>query len=94
LAVLPDVPTVAETYKGFEAVDWKAIVAPAGTSAELVRKLNAAVNRALANPAAISQLADEGSTPVGGSEVQAAQYIKAEHAKWGAVVRESGIQPE
>ncbi|MEJ8857653.1 tripartite tricarboxylate transporter substrate binding protein [Variovorax robiniae] len=94
LAVLPDVPTVAETYKGFEAVDWKAIVAPTGTSADVVNKLNAAVNKALANPAAISQLAAEGSTPVGGTVEQAAQYIKAEHAKWGAVVRESGIQPE
>ncbi|VTU39383.1 Bug family tripartite tricarboxylate transporter substrate binding protein [Variovorax sp. PBL-E5] len=94
LPVMPDVPTVAETYKGFEAVDWKAIVAPAGTPPEIVKKLNAAVDKALAKPATISQLLAEGSTPVGGSVEKAAQYIKSEHAKWGAAVREAGVQPE
>ena len=47
LSVMPDVPTVAETYKGFEAVDWKAVVAPAGTPPEVVKKLNAAIDKAL-----------------------------------------------
>jgi tripartite-type tricarboxylate transporter receptor subunit TctC len=94
LSVMPDVPTVAETYKGFEAVDWKAVVAPAGTPPEVVKKLNAAVDRALAKPEAIKQLQAEGSTPVGGSVEQAAQYIKSEHAKWGAVVREAGFKPD
>jgi tripartite-type tricarboxylate transporter receptor subunit TctC len=94
LPVMPDVPTVAETYKGFEAVDWKAIVAPAGTPAEIVKRLNAAVDKALARPAVISQLLAEGSTPVGGSVEKAAQYVKSEHARWGAAVREAGVQPE
>jgi len=94
LPVMPDVPTVAESYKGFEAVDWKALVAPAGTSPEIVKKLSAAVDKALAKPATISQLLAEGSTPVGGSSEQAAQYIKSEHARWGAAVREAGVQPE
>lgn len=94
LTVMPDVPTVAETYKGFEAVDWKAIVAPAGTPPEVVKKLNAAIDKALAKPGTISQLLAEGSAPVGGSVDKAAQYIKAEHARWGAVVREAGIKPE
>ena len=94
LPVMPDVPTVAESYKGFEAVDWKALVAPAGTSPEIVKKLSAAVDKALAKPATISQLLAEGSTPVGGSPEQAAQYIKSEHARWGAAVREAGVQPE
>ncbi len=94
LSVMPDVPTVAETYKGFEAVDWKAVVAPAGTPPEVVKKLNAAVDKALAKPEAIKQLQAEGSAPVGGSAEQAAQYIKSEHAKWGAVVREAGIKPD
>jgi tripartite-type tricarboxylate transporter receptor subunit TctC len=94
LPVMPDVPTVAESYKGFEAVDWKALVAPAGTSPEIVKKLSAAVDKALAKPATISQLLAEGSTPVGGSPEQAAQYIKSEHARWGAAVREAGVRPE
>jgi len=94
LPVMPDVPTVAETYKDFEAVDWKAVVAPAGTPPEVVKKLNAAVDKALAKPEAVKQLLAEGSAPVGGSVEQAAQYIKSEHAKWGAVVREAGIKPD
>jgi len=94
LAVMPDVPAVAETYKGFEAVDWKAIVAPAGTPPDIVKKLNAAVDRALAKPDTISQLLAEGSTPVGGSPEQAAQYVKSEHARWGTAVREAGVKPD
>jgi len=94
LPVMPDVPTVAESYKGFEAVDWKALVAPAGTSPEIVKKLSAAVEKALARPATISQLLAEGSTPVGGTPEQAVQYIKAEHARWGAAVRDAGVRPE
>ncbi|RSZ42628.1 MULTISPECIES: tripartite tricarboxylate transporter substrate binding protein [unclassified Variovorax] len=94
LPVMPEVPTVGESYKGFEAVDWKALVAPAGTPADIVKKLSAAVDKALAKPATISQLLAEGSTPVGGSAEQAAQYIKAEHARWGAAVREAGVRPE
>ena len=94
LPVMPDVPTVGESYQGFEAVDWKAIVVPAGTPADIVKKLNAAIGKALARPATISQLLAEGSTPGGGSPEQAAQYIKAEHARWGAAVREAGVRPE
>ena len=94
LPVMPDVPTVGESYQGFEAVDWKAIVVPTGTPADIVKKLNAAIGKALAKPATISQLLAEGSTPGGGSPEQAAQYIKAEHARWGAAVREAGVRPE
>jgi tripartite-type tricarboxylate transporter receptor subunit TctC len=94
LPVMPDVPTVGESYKGFEAVDWKAIVVPAGTPADIVKKLNAAIDKALARPATIAQLQAEGSVPVGGSPAQAAQYIKAEHERWGAAVREAGVRPE
>lgn len=94
LSMLPEVPTVGESYQGYEAVDWKAIVAPAGTPPDIVNKLGAAVDKALAKPATISQLLTVGSTPVGGGPVRAAQYLKAEHAKWGAVVRAAGIQPE
>lgn len=95
LTVLPDTPTVAESgYKGFEAVDWKALVAPAGTPPEIVRKLNAAAGKALAKPSTIAQLLQDGSAPMSGSPEQAARYIKAEHAHWGAVVREAGIKAE
>lgn len=95
LPVLPDTPTVAESgYKGFEAIDWKALVAPAGTPPEIVKKLNAAAEKALAKPSTIAQLLQDGSAPMSGSPEHVARYIKAEHAHWGAVVREAGVKAD
>ncbi len=93
MAVLPDVPTVAESgYAGFSAVDWKLIVAPAGTPADVVRAVNAEVEKALALPTMVAQLAAEGSAPMGGSAAQAAKYLQAEQEKWAALIRQARIQ--
>lgn len=95
LAILPDVPTVAESgYKDFVAMDWKVVVAPAGTPADVVKRLNAEVARALAEPVLLSTLAAEGSTPMSGDPAQAASFIRAEQARWGSLVREAGIKVE
>jgi tripartite-type tricarboxylate transporter receptor subunit TctC len=93
LPVLPDVPTIDESgYKGFEAADWKAIVAPAGTPPEVVRQINAAVERALGQPATLGQLLSDGSAPMKGSPDEVLRYVAAEHRRWGAAVRASGAQ--
>jgi tripartite-type tricarboxylate transporter receptor subunit TctC len=93
LAILPEVPTVAESgYPGFEAVDWKMIVAPAGTPAEVVKRLNLAVEKALTTPALLKQLADEGSSPLGGTPEKVAAYLKSEQIEWATVVREANIK--
>ena len=95
LAVMPEVPTIGESgYAGFEAVDWKALVAPAGTPADVVKALNDAVNKALGQPSTIAELLADGSAPMGGTPEQAAQKIKAEYARWGALIREAGIKLE
>lgn len=95
LPILPDVPTVAESgYKDFVAVDWKAIVAPAGTRADIVKRLNAEAARALTEPAMISTLANEGSIPMTGGPEQAASFIRSEQARWGSLIREAGIKVE
>ena len=95
VGVLSSVPTVAEQgNKGFEAVDWKVIVAPAGTPVDTVRRLNAATAKALAQPAMIAKLAEEGSLPMSGSPEEVAKYIKSEQAEWGALIREAGIRFE
>ena len=95
MAILPEVPTVAESgYKDFEAVEWKVIVAPAGTPAELVRRINAAVARGLTQPGMLAQLAAEGSTPMSGSPELAARYVALEQAKWGKLIRDAGIKAE
>jgi len=95
LSFLPDVPTVAESgYKDFVAMDWKAIVAPAGTPADIVQRLNAEVTKALAQPALMATLEAEGSVPMTGTPEQAARFIKAEQDKWGSLIREAGIKPD
>ena len=93
LASFPTVPTVAESgYAGFEAATWSGLVAPAGTPQAIVDKLNAAANKALATPAMQKQLADEGSTTLGGTPKQFGEFMRAEHAKWGTAVREAHIR--
>jgi tripartite-type tricarboxylate transporter receptor subunit TctC len=93
LASLPDTPTVAESgYAGFEAATWSGVVAPTGTPKAIVERLNAEINKALGNAEMAKKLAEDGSTPLGGTPQQFADFIKAEIAKWGAVVREAGIK--
>lgn len=93
LPVLPDVPTVAESgRKGFDTSDWKLLVAPAGTPGEIVKRLNAEVEKAMSKPATLAQLLAEGSVPMSGSPQDVATYLKAEQQRWGAVVRESAVK--
>jgi tripartite-type tricarboxylate transporter receptor subunit TctC len=93
LEVLPDVPTVAESgYPGFEAEDWKAMVAPAGTPPQVIAQINKAVNAALARPEIVSRLRDEGSVARGGTPAELGAFLKNEQARWGTAVRESGAK--
>ncbi|MEN9538367.1 MAG: hypothetical protein RLZZ126_602 [Pseudomonadota bacterium] len=95
LPILPEVSTVAESgYPGFEAVDWKVLVGPARLPVDIVKRLHDAAEAALGKPEAMAKLLAEGSTPMSGSTDQLAMFLKAEQARWGAVVRESGAKPE
>jgi tripartite-type tricarboxylate transporter receptor subunit TctC len=95
LSILPDVPTVAESgYKDFVAMDWKAVVAPAGTPADIVKRLNAEIVKALAQPALLATLDAEGSIAMNGTPEQAAHFIKSEQAKWESLIREAGIKAD
>lgn len=95
LSFLPEVPTVAESgYRDFVAMDWKAIVAPAGTPADVVQRLNAEAMKALAQPALMATLEAEGSVPMTGTPEQAARFIKSEQAKWSSLIREAGIKAD
>ena len=93
LANLPSVPTVAEQgYPGFDAATWSGLVAPAGTPPGVVDKLNAAANKALGSAEMKAKLLEDGSTPLGGTPQQFADFIRKEHAKWGAAVRDADIK--
>jgi tripartite-type tricarboxylate transporter receptor subunit TctC len=95
LAALPNVPTVAESgYPGFEADQWYGIVAPAGTPATVVTRLNAEINKALALPDVAQQLAGEGATPVPGTPQTFGDLIKRETPRWAEVVKAGNVKPE
>ena len=94
-ALAPDTPTVAESaVPGFESLSWIAVYAPAGTSAEIVRKLNEAINEALKHPDLLSTFQKAGLDPVGGTPEDLAKYQAAEIAKWSNVVKTIGYVPE
>ena len=94
-ALAPDTPTVAElAVSGFESLSWIAVFAPAGTSVEIVRKLNEAINEALKHPDLLSTFQKAGLDPVGGTSEELAQYQAAEIAKWSNVVKTIGYVSE
>ena len=95
LAALPDVPTVAESgYPGFEADQWYGVVAPTGTPAERVTRLNAEINRALALPEVARQLAVEGATPMPGTPQAFGELIRREIPRWAEVVKAGNVKPD
>jgi len=92
-AAIPDVPTVAESgLPGFEASSWFGILAPAGTPAPIVAKINGDVAKWLASPEAKEKLLSQGANAVGGTPEDFAKHIHAETAKWAKVVKESGAK--
>jgi tripartite-type tricarboxylate transporter receptor subunit TctC len=95
LSAIPDVPTIAESgYPGFEATNWSGLVAPARTPQGVIAQLNAQATAALRRPELAERLAVDGSEPFPGSVAEFAAFMRAEHAKWGAAVRDAGIRVE
>ena len=88
--VLPDAPAIGETYKGFDAVTWFGILAPAGTPRPVIAKLNAEINKALQDAKVRETIAKEGGEVMGGTPEQMAEHIKREIANWAPVVKASG----
>ena len=89
---LPDVPTVSETVPGYEATAWFGLGMPKGTPREAIEKVNAEVNRALADPKMRERLAELGGTPIGGTPEDFGNVIKSETEKWSKVVISSGAK--
>lgn len=92
LAQLPDVPTFAESgLAGFEAYTWTALVAPAGTPAEIVERLAQETAVALADTALRERLAAQGAIPRSSSPEELARFTAQEIAKWSGVMRAAGV---
>ena len=90
VASFPDLPTVGDTVPGYEATAWFGVGMPKGTPRDVVEKMNAAINRALADPKIRSRLADLGGSPIAGSPEDFGKVIASETEKWAKVVASSG----
>jgi len=91
---LPGLPTVSETVPGYEATAWFGIGMPRGTPTEIIEKLNAETNRALADSNMLARLAELGGKPIAGTPADFGRVIAAETAKWAKVVTASGARVE
>jgi tripartite-type tricarboxylate transporter receptor subunit TctC len=90
---LPDLPTVQETgIKGYDVTSWNGMLAPAGTSADIIRRLNSEFNRIIATPEMRKRMIENGYEPVGGPPEKFGEFIKAELAKWAPVVKAANIR--
>jgi tripartite-type tricarboxylate transporter receptor subunit TctC len=90
---LPDVPTINESgLPGFEASSWFGVLAPAGTPAPIVARINAEVNKWLQSADAREKLLSQGAEAAGGTPEQFATYIRVETEKWAKVVKASGAK--
>jgi tripartite-type tricarboxylate transporter receptor subunit TctC len=94
-ALLPDVPTVAESgYPGYEAMNWYAYLAPAKTPKEIIFRLNQELVKALNNVEVAALLHQQGLEPSPGSAVELARYMEREYETWGKVVKQAGIKAQ
>ena len=94
-SALPDVPTLDEAgLKGFEAVAWNGLTAPAKTPRDVIMKINADVIKIVNSPELKERLKADGSDAVGNSPEQYATFLRNEIAKWAKVIKFAGVKPE
>ena len=90
---MPELPTIAESgVPGYEATSWNGMLAPAGTPADIIKRLNAEFNRIIGVPDTRQRMLANGYEPVGGAPEKFGELIRAEIAKWAPVVRTSGVR--
>jgi tripartite-type tricarboxylate transporter receptor subunit TctC len=95
LDAFPQVPTIAESgVPGFEATQWYGVVAPAGTPADIVAKLNAAIVQIMGSKEMKERLNTEGAIASVNSPEAFAAFIESERKRWGAVVKAAGMRPD
>ncbi|ROZ79534.1 tripartite tricarboxylate transporter substrate binding protein [Ramlibacter sp. WS9] len=93
-AAMPDVPTIEEaaSIKGFDATSWFGLLAPAGTPADIVNRIQQEVAKSLNTPAIKEKMLAQGAIPSGNTPAEFARHIDAEHKKWAQVVKVSGAK--
>ena len=94
LAVLPDLPPVAETVPGYEAASWYAVMAPAATPRAIIDRLNRESVAVIQSPEVNAKLRSQGVDPEPLSPEQLGEKIRTETARWGKVVKAAGVKPQ
>lgn len=95
LSIAPELPTLAESgFRGFEAVAWFGLLAPAGTPPAVLKRLQAETARALAQPAMRDKLAAMGAEPVGSTPEEFVRLIASETPKWAQLMKAAGIKAD
>ena len=91
-AAAPDLPTIGETLKGYEATAWQGLFAPAGIAPAILDKIAAEVRHVWGLPEVVAALKNVGAEPATSSPDEFAAYIAAERVRWGEVVKASGVK--
>lgn len=92
VAIVPELPAIAETVPGFDVFSWFGFFVPARTSPEVIAKLNADTNAALVFPSVKSRFEDLGAVPKGSTPAELAAFLRSEIAKWGPVITDARIK--
>lgn len=91
-ASLPDLPTVSESgVKGYNAVGWFGVFAPAGTNPDLVRRIAADINKVLGDSDVKARIAALGTDAAGGTPAAFVKFLSEDNAKWDRLIKEKGI---
>jgi tripartite-type tricarboxylate transporter receptor subunit TctC len=91
---LPDLPTVAESVPGYEAVGWFGLLAPAATPKEVVNRISKDANKVLGDSEVKTRMQALGADPAGNAPEEFARFIRDDQAKWSKLMREAGIKAE
>ena len=92
LAVLPDVPAVAEMLPGFEIIGWYGVLGPPKLPKPILTRLHDEIVKILRQPDIVARIAEDGAEPVGNSPEEFRQFMLADLAKWAKLVKESGAK--
>ena len=95
LSALPELPTIAESgVPGYDSVGWYGVLAPAGTSPQIVQSLSTAIGNALRSQDVKAKLSAQAAEPVGGTPAEFGAHIASEAKKWAKVIKDAGIRAE